>query len=349
MATIYDVANAAKVSPKTVSRVLNRDAPVGWETRQKVEAAMALLGYVPSSAARMMRSNRSGLIGLITGAISQDLGETRGLPGIVIAQGIQEALSETGLTLMIADTNGQAERVPDLVRTFLQHRVEGLLYVAEYHKRVAALSVPPECPLVLVNCFDDAGTPSVLPDDRACQRALVEAMIKKGHRRIGFLTLTAGRIAAELRLAGYRDALAAAGIADDPDLVLPGYLPGTDPDSAHLVESVDHLLRMPNPPTAICCGKDSMAMAVYGVLRTRGFRIPEDMSLAGFDDYRIISETLFPPLTTVELPYRSMGRRAVECLTAAIRGEATGEASPILVAGPVAWRSSVAGITSHTN
>ena len=95
MATIYDVAKAANVSPKTVSRVLNGDAPVGKDTRDAVTAAMAALGYVPSSAARMMRSNRSGLIGLITGAISTSPEpiQPAGLPELLLVQGIQQAIA----------------------------------------------------------------------------------------------------------------------------------------------------------------------------------------------------------------------------------------------------------------
>ena len=121
MATIYDVAKAANVSPKTVSRVLNGDAPVGKETRDAVEAAMAALGYVPSSAARMMRSNKSGLIGLITGAISANI-ETAvaGLPELLLVRGVQQTIASSGKTLMIADSGGGSTGSRDLIKTFLR-------------------------------------------------------------------------------------------------------------------------------------------------------------------------------------------------------------------------------------
>ena len=133
MATIYDVARIAGVSPKTVSRVLNGDAPVGKSTREVVEAAIAQLDYVPSNAARMMRSQRSGLIGLITGAISMSPEPTQpaGLPELFIVQGIQKSLANSGMTLMIADTGGVVEKAAPLIDTFLRHRVDGLIYVAE--------------------------------------------------------------------------------------------------------------------------------------------------------------------------------------------------------------------------
>ena len=112
MPTIYDIAKAAQVSPKTVSRVINNDAPVRLETRQQVEQAMNELGYVPSKAARSMRSNRSGIVGLITGAVSQssELSEPHGLPDLFIVQGIQRVLADEEITLMIADTGGLAKR-----------------------------------------------------------------------------------------------------------------------------------------------------------------------------------------------------------------------------------------------
>ena len=111
MATIYDVAAYAGVSPKTVSRVINGDAPVSDKTRAKVETVIAALGYIPSSAARVMRSNRSDLVGLITGAISRtgEYGGVHGLPDMFLIKGIQQKIREAGKTLMIADTDNRYE------------------------------------------------------------------------------------------------------------------------------------------------------------------------------------------------------------------------------------------------
>ncbi|KFE36276.1 LacI family DNA-binding transcriptional regulator [Thioclava atlantica] len=343
MATIYDVAKVAGVSPKTVSRVINGDAPVGETTREKVEAAIAQLGYIPSNAARMMRSNRSGLIGLITGAISRtpELVEPKGLPDLFIVQGIQQVIASRDLTLMIADTGGRVEKVPSLIRTFQQHRVEGLIYVADHHKKVAFEAATQDCPLVLANCYDGAGTPAVLPDDRTCQRALVERLIAHGHRRIAYLTLDRVMDATALRIEGYREALEAAGIPFDPDLVGKGYELAEDAEHRCLDGALDRLLQLPERPTVICCGNDEMAMRLYGLLRTRGIRVPEEISVAGFDNYRAIAETLFPSLSTVELPYAEMGRRAAELLLSLIAKETPRPSTPVRVAGRVFWRSSV--------
>lgn len=343
MSTIYDVAKRAGVSPKTVSRVLNGDAPVGKDTRKAVQDAMNLLDYVPSYAARTLRSNRSGLIGLITGAISHfhsDDGPA-GLPDLILVQAIQRGISLSGKTLMIADTGGDPDRVAPLARTFAQHRADGLLYVADYHREVSLPKLEAGCPLVLVNCFDAHGTPAVVPDDRGGQRALVQALIEHGHRQIGFLTLPEDLIATKLRRRGYRDAIEAAGLAFDPDLIVSGYLDGPDGDSGKLWQAIERLLDLTDRPSVLCCGNDAMAMRVYGILRTRGILVPEDISVAGFDNHRTIAETLFPPLTTVELPYAEMGALAGALLLSLIAGEDRASETPWHVAGPVFWRDSV--------
>lgn len=344
MATIYDVAKTAGVSPKTVSRVLNGDAPVGASTRKVVESAMAELGYVRSTAARNMRSSRTGLIGLITGAISTaaEPGRPTGLPELVIVQGIQAVLAEAGKTLMIADTAGQVENAAPLMRTFREHRVDGLIYVADFHKEVALPDVVGETPLILANCFDTASTSAVLPDDRSGQHALTTDLIAAGHRRIAYLGLSEDMVATRLRLQGYRDALATAGIAYDPELVATGYRTSYAEDGSLLEDALSSFQALDDRPSVICCGNDEMAMRVYGILRTRGLTIPENISVAGYDNHRVISETLFPPLTTVTLAYREMGMRAARRLLDLIDGARDVPAHE-LVPGPVVWRESVTG------
>ncbi|MGD1885785.1 MAG: LacI family DNA-binding transcriptional regulator [Cohaesibacteraceae bacterium] len=344
MATIYDVAKAANVSPKTVCRAINGDAPVGKKTRDKVEAAIASLGYVPSLAARTMRSNRSGLVGLITGAISlaPDSSEFGGLPDLIIVQRVQRVLEDNGMSLLISDTGGKQERVADLMRTFTEHRVEGMLYVGDYHKRVDLPPFPDGTKLVLANCYDDAGTPCVLPHDRLCQKMLVEALIAKGHRRIAYLSLSNDIDATRLRTEGYRDALEAAGIAVDPGIVIPADTRMSDPQAEVqlLWDAIERIMADDHPPTAICFGNDRIALRAYGILRSRGLRVPDDISVAGFDNHRLIAETLYPQLTTVELPYAAMGVRAAHMLLSLIKGEEA-PSEPQLVSGPVCWRDSV--------
>lgn len=344
MATIYDVAAYAGVSPKTVSRVINGDAPVSDKTRSKVETAIAALGYIPSSAARIMRSHRSGLVGLITGAISRTGENTggHGIPDMFLIKGIQQQIRAQGKILMIADIDnkpGQPGQMEPLIRTFMEHRAEGILYVAGFHQEVLLQEVPNRCPMVLVNCFDSAGTPAVLPDDEAGQYGLVRRIIQSGHKRIAYVTLQPGVEATRLRLAGYRRALADADIVFDPDLVQTGY-PDFSNDSGSLISAILKLLSLPLPPTVICCGNDEMAVRVYGILRTRGVRVPEQVSVAGYDNHSAIAETLFPPLTSTELPYLRMGAMAADLLFRHIEHPA-GAVRPVKVVGETIWRQSV--------
>lgn len=344
MATIYDVARVAGVSPKTVSRVLNGDAPVSRATRAAVEAAITELGYVPSNAARTMKSAKTGLIGLISGAISEAEAspEESGLPEIYIFQGIQDVLREAGKTLLIADTGGDPDNIPGLVRTFAEHRVEGLLYVAPYHQLVDLPEPVGVGAFVIVNGFDTAGTPCVVPDDYSGQKALTERLIDIGHRRIAYLSLPEDLVATRERTQGYIDALSEAGIDVDPKLVRPADAMSPRPDDRRsmLKFALDSVLALPEPPTVICAGNDRLAMQIYGRLRARGIRVPEDISIAGYDDYRLISETLYPPLTTVDLPYHQMGRAAAALLLDRLAGAETRHPSTLRVTGGVRWRDS---------
>jgi len=347
MSTIYDVADRAGVSAKTVSRVLNGDGPVGEKTRARVNQAIRELGYVPSQAARMMRSNKSGLIGLITGAISRNAEPTEptGLPDLHIVQGIQAHMAAQGMTLMIADTGGAQDRVKPLIQTFQEHRVEGLIYVADYHREVDLSDALASCPVHLVNCYDATGRPCVLPDDRGGQHALTKRLVAHGHRRIAYVTLDRDMDATRLRSQGYRDALAQAGIGFDPALLIEGHKQEAPDANACLARAIDHLLELSIPPTVICCGNDEMALRLYGHLRRRGMRVPEEISIAGYDNYRAIAETLFPPLTTVELPYRVMGERVAARLLAQIAsGTPPVDDLCELTASPVVWRDSVTAI-----
>ncbi len=354
MATIYDVARVSGVSPKTVSRVINGDAAVKTSTKEKVEKAIADLGYVPSTAARAMRSNKSGLVGLITGAISLSptQPEASGLPDLYIVQGIQEAMEASGKTLLIADTGGRMDRIPQLIRTFEEHRVEGIIYAADYHQKVELPTVSKATKLVLANCYDDHGTPSVLPNDYHGQASLVRSLIAKGHRRIAYLTLSQQLDATKLRTKGYKDALAEAGIAFDAALVLPaniGLLENRVEEQL-LWDAIDRVLALPDPPTVMCFGNDRMAMRAYGILRSRGLSLPDDLSVAGYDNHKLITQTLYPTLTSAELPYAAIGIRATQLLLGMIAGTTEAPDQPLLVNGPVAEGNSVRNLpTPITN
>ena len=308
---------------------------------------MQALGYVPSSAARALRSAKSGLIGVVSGAISPtqtdnpllagsagNLHPSRhpGRAGRKASYGCCSPIQAAGPTPRLG-----------LLHTLAQHRVDGTIYVAPFHQQVA---LPPPtsvtAPLVVANGFADDATSAVVPDDYTGQRALVDGLIARGHRRIAYLQLPHALLATQHRTRAYEDAHRAAGLPLDPALVIVADRIDDDAETrtATLQHAIEAVLATSPLPTAICCGNDRMALAVYGMLRARGLRIPEDISVAGYDDYRLISETLYPALTTVALPYREIGQQAARLLT-----EPTTETQRICVPGPVHWRESVATIT----
>lgn len=342
MTTIYDVAEAAGVSPKTVSRVLNGEGPVKEKTRERVTEAIERLNFVPSQAARMMRRQKSGIIGVVTGAISGDAtGSARGLPEIYLLQGVQSALSAAGKIAMIADTGDDDSRMPTLMRSFSQRRVEGLVVIASHHRQLTLTHPPADMPLVLANCFDGVQVPSVVPDDEAAQREAVNGLIERGHRRIAFLTLPIEALATKLRVKGYAAALEANGLKVDPRFVLAA---SEVDDPGALGIMLERLLSGDAaPPTAICCGNDYLAMQVCRILRSRDIAVPEDVSVLGFDDHHLITDHHHPRLASVELPYFAIGKRAAERLLQRIAdgGNAGAEAVIERLIGPVHWRESV--------
>ena len=248
-----------------------------------------------------------------------------------------------GVSRRSSTHGGDARNIPGLVRTFAEHRVEGLFYVAPYHRLVELPETKGVGEVVIANGFDAAGTPSVVPDDYAGQKALTERLIEIGHRRIAYLTLPEDLVATRERTQGYIDAHTEAGLEVDPKLIRPADSLSTSPDDRRSVlkYALDSVLALPKPPTVICTGNDRLALQFYGRLRSRGIRVPEDISVAGYDDYRLISETLYPLLTTVELPYFRIGQTAAHMLLNRLSGKEPPKAETVRVAGAVKWRDSV--------
>ncbi|RKN48557.1 LacI family DNA-binding transcriptional regulator [Micromonospora endolithica] len=304
-----DVARLAGVSRTTVSFVVNEvtDVAIPEATRAKVWAAVAQLGFRPNELARGLRSRRSGVLGLVTDAIAT----TPYAVGII--SGAQEAATRHGRTLLIVDTDGVGESMLDTAATMIRWQAEGLLLATDHHRELTLdgdLGGLP--PTVLVNCADaQRRLPAVVPDERQGGRLATATLIEAGHRRVGLVNGPPDYPASAGRLAGWRDAHAAAGLTVDERLVRvgdwwqeSGYARAAD------------LLDLPDPPTALFCANDWMAMGAYDLLRERGLRVPDDVAVIGFDNREEIAAHLRPALSTVALPYREMGRYAVDRLVA---------------------------------
>lgn len=338
MTTIRTVAARAGVSIKTVSRVFNDPDSVAESTRARVEAVTEELNFVPDLRARAMRSGRSGVVGFLTDVIATT-------PySVDIVRGVEDALAERGISLLIGNTSNRPGGLPTILRTFRGSRVEGIVFASMYHREADDFGAAHSGPSVLVNCFTTLGeVPTVLPDDEEGGHLVGRHLLELGHRRIGSLTLWPEIAAVPLRQAGLMRACREAGVPFPEDLVAAGQL-GTAPFNQSVAYAAAiRLLERENRPTAVFCGNDEMALQVYNAAAALGLRIPGDLSVVGFDDYRLFSEGLRPTLTTVALPYQRMGRIAADLLLEHIAGgPPPGEV--IRVQGPLVHRYSTAPI-----
>lgn len=302
---LKDVAARTGVSMKTVSNVVNgRDARVSAETRARVLAMIEELGYRPHAVAKGLRLNRSHTIGFVTDEIA-----TTPYAGNII-KGAQDLAWNQGKLLMIVNTGRDISIIAAAIETLLERRVEGIIYAAMYHRAVRLPANIREVSTVLLNCYSaDHALPAVVPDEVRGGYEATEALLRKGHRRIGLIN--AGRItrAALGRLEGYKQALAAYNVPFDHSLVRSG---NTMADSGY--HYALELMRLPAPPTALFCGTDRMAMGAYDALKELGYAIPGDVAVRGFDDEDVIAPYLRPPLSTSALPHYEMGQWAVQYL-----------------------------------
>ena len=305
--TINDVARLAGVSITTVSFVLNDTAESGIpvETRNRVKAAAEHLGYRPNAAARLLRTRRSHTLGFITDEVA-----STPFAGQII-RGAQDAAWAHGKVVTVVDTGRNDAIKEAVIGMMLERRVEGLIFAAMFHQSVPPPLAPGEVATVLVDCFaEDRSLPSVVPDEVGGGRIATEALLRAGHRRIGFVNLGPGVPASAGRLEGYRAALRSHDLPFDDALVRSTDARGAEVGYQRALE----LLDLPEPPTAIFCGNDRIAMTVYDAVKERSLRIPDDVAIVGFDNYEVIATHLRPPLSTVALPHYEMGRWAVEYL-----------------------------------
>jgi LacI family transcriptional regulator len=302
MITIKQVAERAGTSFKTVSRVINNEQNVKITTREKVLKAIAELGYRPNSAARMMRNNRSGVIGFIADQVSTTPA------AIEIIKGAQELAWKHGKLLMVLNVRKTDDSLSSAIEQLLQFRVEGIIYAAMFHQAVYLPKELYDIPTVLINCFcPNRHFPSVVPDDYLAAYELTNRMIKKGYKRIAFLNLNRRIIAANERQRGYFDALAHANIQID-DIYMHNAVIEEKGEEHSICEAlIDKLMDLPLPPDAIICGKDQLAMEVYFCLSIKGIKIGRDIGVGSFDNMHPIADGLKPGLSTMALPHFEMG------------------------------------------
>jgi LacI family transcriptional regulator len=310
--TMIEVARHAGVSQTTVSFVLNNaETPnIPDETRKRVLASIAELGYRPNVMAQGLRMKRSGVFGFITDsiAISPHAGK--------IFEGAQDVAWENGKILMLVNTKSNPDLEATAIDLVLGRRAEGIIYATMYHRPTKLLPSLRDIPTVLLDCFvEDRQLPSVVPDEFGGGYGAVKYLLEKGHRRIGFVNHVLDIPAAVGRLEGYKSALNDYGISFDPELVS---YDESRQDNGY--QCALQLLKKENRPSALFCFNDRTAMGVYEAIRNLGLKIPDDVAVIGFDNQEIIAAHLYPALTTMELPHYQMGVWTVQKLVEILAG-----------------------------
>jgi len=306
--TIIDVAAEAGVSFGTVSRVINNDVHVRKETRERVQKAMDKLGFVANRQARSLAGGKSDSIGVLV----PDLGT--GYIGELI-RGIDAELSLTDLDLILYTTHRTASKEANYVANLARGMVDGLLLVLPRRPGdfIGTLTQQ-NIPFVLI---DHQGTGQECPAVGAANWQggynATEYLIKLGHQRIGFITGWMDLGCSVDRLDGYRSALRTYHIPKAPELIYEGTF--FQPDG---YAGASALLDLPEPPTAIFASNDVMAMGAMDAVRNRGLRVPDDVSVIGFDDIPQAA-MIRPALTTIGQPLEKMGRVATQMLLDLLR------------------------------
>jgi len=303
-ATIREIADLAGVSIATVSRVLNDRADVSEETRGLVQRIVHEQRYTSNRTARALSNGHTGLVGVLVPLVNPAYFSS-------ILAGAAEALYERDMRLVLAPTLHQHEREVSLAARLLHGSTDGALLVlpeesAEELDRLAGeglhfVVVDPRKAL-------DERTPSVAAANTSGADLAMRHLLGLGHRRIAAITGPVGWVATDERLRGYRGALAAEGVLPDPALEIAG-----DWEIEGGIAAATRLLDLPEPPTAIFAFNDNMAIGAIQAARARGLRLPEELSIVGFDDVGPAT-IVQPSLTTVRQPLAEMGRMAVSML-----------------------------------
>ena len=305
--TINDVAHAAGVSKKTVSRVINRSPLLNDDTRKRVLGVIEELGYVPNPQARALALRRNFLIGLIHDNPNAQM-------VLNVQQGILEVLRHTEFELIVRPVDRGSPTMLEDIRQFLERqRPYGVMLLPPISENdgLAELCEGIGCRYVRMgSAVLDEPEHMVASNDREAVREAVGFLVEAGHKCIGLVAGPKGFRSAHERLLGFSDALEVAGIAFPDSLVAQGNYTF---DSG--VKAAEKLLDHAPRPTAIFASNDEMAAGVLHAARQRGMEVPRDLSIVGFDDTPIAGH-IWPPLTTVRWPIATMARAAAQKLVA---------------------------------
>ncbi len=311
---LADIAHLAQVSTATVSRVLNGRPGVSGTTRQAVLAALDMLGYERPAS---LTTKAVGLVGLVVPELTNPV-----FPAFVDA--LEQRLSDEHLTPLLCTQSPGGTPEDRYVEVLLDHAVNGIVFVSGLHAdttanlgryhRLRNTGVP----IVLVNGYTpQIDAPFVSTDDAAAIDAVVDHLVRFGHRRIGLAIGPERFVPTRRKVAAFGAALVRHGLLDDPDQAaahVSSSLYTAEGGQAAATDLLD------SRHTAIACGSDLMALGAIRAARSRGLRVPQDVSVVGYDDSPLVAFT-DPPLTTVRQPVEAICQATVDALVAEMRGE----------------------------
>ncbi|GAW29434.1 LacI family DNA-binding transcriptional regulator [Carboxydocella sp. ULO1] len=320
--TIKDVAREAGVSVSTVSRVLNNSKPVSSEIRARVLAAVNKLNFQPNSLARSLVLKKTRLIGVLVPDIANPF-----FP--VAIAGIEEIASMYGYNILLFNTFGQIEKELQYLNILKEKQVDGIIkmstQVTEKHEEYfASTSIPM---VVTSNCTEREDVPCVVIDDVRAAYDATSYLISLGHKRIGMISGPLDDSAGRDRFLGYQQAMLEHKLNIDFNLLKQGNFKVESGKKA--MEEILRTVAREELPTAIFAANDEMAIGAIGVLLDNGLRVPEDISVMGFDDI-FIAPVFRPALTTVKQPIYDIGAVAARKLVKLIEGEKLSETKTVL-------------------
>ncbi len=316
--TIHDIARRLNVSSTTVWRAINGRQRVSPKTKQLVLDEVERTGYRPSLVAQNLSSGRTRTLGVVVPTIANSV-------YAALVRAIEQKAFDRDYSIILCNTDFDLDREQRYLDLLMRRRVEGVLLIPfvketatvnDFHvRRLVQAGIEVVC---MQQPLPANGVPQVAPDNFGAARDMTQHLVRLGHRRIAFLHggLQAWHASMGERFEGYRAALAEAGLAEDPGLVVEAcsfesILAGVE--GAFYADRVQALLQSKDRPTAVFAPVDVLAIKVMAVLRGLGMRVPDDVAVAGFDDI-VMSAFTDPPLTTVRHPSSAVGGRAAELL-----------------------------------
>jgi LacI family transcriptional regulator len=323
LATLADVGRAAGVSSMAASAVLNgarTSSRIADGTRKRILKAAAQLRYRPNAAARALVKRRMNTIGVVAAIGGGDLN----VYAVEILMGILSAAAHAGQNTTVFTLPDWGHGTEQL-RTWCDERTDGLILIAPTFTRSAAKSLPTHQPFVALHA--NVALPNIVNIETDEERGAFEAvryLISLGHRRIMHISGDRGLVGPERRIKGYRGALAAEGIHFDPSLFVECHFGHQSGQTAMRAWMKRHAGKP--MPEAVFCANDAIAAGCLEVFAEVGLRVPDDVSVVGFDD-TLAARTTVPQLTTVRQPLRAMGSRAVEVLLKSIHADEGGTAA----------------------